>query len=194
MKIKNNKWFSIIEVVIAMSLFVIFITWRFIIDNNSLQAYVDSVKTNNLELITNDLYAYMYSYKKTYWTSDFITLITQWDSDNNCNWNDFNSNWNLTDEIDEYCFFYPYLSWSLIKFNQWIVNDNNALLNDVYLLDNNNWGYDWLSYRSLFWQKDKVLTIWLKEDFINSDKYSGYIWIFDTNMLKYIYKQNVVFE
>jgi hypothetical protein len=194
---KNNlniKWFTLIEVVIAMSLFVIFITTRFIIDNNSLNAYVDSVKTNNLELITNDLYWYLYSYKKTYWTHYFINLIAQWDNDWNCNWNDFNSNWNLNDEIDEYCFFYPYSSWSTIKFNNWVINTNNSLLNDVYLLDNNNWWYDWYWYRKIFNQTNYIITIWLKEDFLNSDKYSGFIWIFDPNMLIYKYKQNVVFE
>jgi hypothetical protein len=194
MKILNDKWFTIIEVVIAMSLFVIFVTWRFIIDNNSLDSYRDSVKTNNLELITSDIYSYLYSYKKEYWTNDFITLITHWDNDNNCNWNDFNSNWNITDEIDEYCFFYPYLSWSLLQFNQWIINDNNSSLSDVHLIDNNNWAYDGLTYRKIFNEDDKIITIALKEDLANSDKYTGFIWIFDSNMLKYEYKQNVVFE
>lgn len=196
MKVKhtNKKWFTLIEVVVAMSLFVIFITTRFIIDNNSTQAYVDSVKSNNLELMTNDLYAYLYSYKKSYGTNYFINLITQWDSDNNCNWNDFNWNWVLNDEIDEYCFFYPYLSWSTIKFNKWIINNNNATIDSVYLLDNNNGWYDWLSYKKIFGGQKSSVIIALKEDFNNSDKYVGFIWIFDISSLKYIYKQKVLFE
>ena len=152
MKNTNKNWFSILEVVIGMSIFVIFMTTRFLIDNNTLAWYQDSVRSSQLKLITNDLYAYLYTYKKEYWTSNFITLITEGDFDRNCNWNDFNSNWNLNDSIDEYCYIYPYLSGSIISFNNWIINDNNALIDDIYLLDNNNWGKDWSSYRSIFSQ------------------------------------------
>lgn len=192
--IYNKKWFSILEVVIGLSIFVIFMTWMFITDNNTLNSYQDSVNLSKLKLVTNDLYAYLYTYKKEYWTSSFITLITSWDIDNNCNWNDFNSNWNLNDEIDEYCFLYPYLSWSLLQFNQWVVDDNNSLLNTVYLLNNNESGLDWLSYRWIFSQDNKLITIWLRENLTNIDKYEWFIWIFDTDMIKYIYKQQVVFE
>lgn len=191
---KSNKWFSILEVVIGLSIFIIFITWRFVTDNNIISGYQDSVNISKLKLITNDIYAFLYTYKKIYWTNSFISLITFWDTDNNCNWNDFNNNWDLTDEIDEYCFIYPYLSWSTILFNQWIVNDNNSSLESVYLLNNNNTWFDWLTYRSIFSQNNNLITIWLHEDFINSDKYEGFIGVYDTNTLKYIFKQKVVFE
>jgi len=191
---KNRHWFTVIEIVIAISLFVLFITSRVVIDQNSLNAYTDSVKSNNLENLTNDLYAYLYTYKKTYWTSNFINLITKWDLDGNCNWNDFNWNLSISDEIDEYCFIYPYLSWSTILFNQWIINDSNSLLSNVFLLDNNNWWHDWDTYLKLFHEEKSIITIWVKEHFENSDKYTGFIWVFSLDDLKYKYKQNVVFE
>jgi len=105
---KHPKAFTLMEIMVAVSFFVIAVTTRFIIDTNSINTYLEFVNVSKLEQTTNDLYGYLYTYKKTHWTNDFINLISQGDPDNNCNGNDFNWNWDINDEIDEYCFFYPY--------------------------------------------------------------------------------------
>lgn len=196
MKILNSptSWFSIFEIVIAMSIFAISITWIFLNDNNFFKEYERVTTLNKSQWIVNDLYGYLLTYKKTYWTFAFHNLISQWDSDNNCNGNDYNSNWLVTDEIDEFCFFYPYINWDVLEFQIWVINSTDAWLEDVYLTNNLVSWNDWISYRKIYGQSNNYITIWLKQSIINEDQFSGFIWVYSPDVLEYIYRQEIILE
>lgn len=194
MKRKNIHWFTLIELIVAMTLFATFMTIRFVNDNKTYERYLHTHNESKKTEMLNDVYGYLYAFKNTYWTYMFQNEITRWDADRNCNGNDFNWNWLLDESIDEYCFFYPYVSDWKIRFYNWNLVSNSSELNQAVLSDNNKDGNDGESYRKLFWQQDSIITIALKQDFTSPEIYRGFIWIYDTNMLAYTHKLAITLD
>lgn len=104
----NNKWVGISEVIAASTIFIIIYTSILSVLSVNDSSFLIKQRESAMASTYSEIYGYLYSYKKNYWTSMFKSNFI-WST--TCNWTVNSSDANA----GQWCTYYPYYNaWDIV--------------------------------------------------------------------------------